>query len=138
LSASRQAGPGAAASQQFLRFAVVGVLAVAMHYSVMAVLVESGLVGAVVATTVGFFCGAALSYHLNQKHTFRTGRPSLSEFAKYLLFCSAGALLNAGIVWLAVRNGVHYTVAQLGATGIVLFWNFFSTRHFVFRAKGKE
>jgi putative flippase GtrA len=44
--------------------------------------------------------------------------------AKFGLLAGTGLLLNAAIMRLMVGAGVHYLLAQLCATAVVLFWNF--------------
>ena len=119
---------------QFLRFAAVGAVATAVHYTVMLALVELGGVNPVVATFCGFCCGAVVSYTLNRKFTFGV-QPSFGRgFAKFLVVVGIGAVINAGIVWFLTHRGLHYMVAQVIATGLVLIWNFTSARLVVFRA----
>lgn len=118
---------------QFLRFAAVGVVATAMHYAVLIALVEGPGWPTVPATTVGFFCGAMVSYGLNQWLTFDARPALLAGFGKFIAFGAVGAALNAAIVAGLTQLGLHYLLAQAMATGLVLFWNFFSSRVFVFR-----
>jgi len=119
--------------RDFLRFAMVGALATAVHYSVLIAMTELGHIGPVPATICGFFAGALVSYILNRRYTFAT-KPEFSKgLAKYLLVIAIGAVINAGIVAAFVGSGVHYMIGQVIATGIVLIWNFGAARAFVFR-----
>ena len=45
-----------------------------------------------------------------------------------------GAVLNAAIVAFFMRLGLHYMIAQVIATWVVLIWNFAGARLIVFRA----
>jgi len=119
--------------KQFLRFASVGLVATAMHYAVLIALVEGPGWPTVPATTAGFFCGALVSYGLNQWLTFDARPALLAGFSKFIAFGAVGAALNAAIVAGLTALSLHYLLAQATATGLVLFWNFFSSRHFVFR-----
>lgn len=119
--------------RDFLRFAMVGALATAVHYSVLIALTELGGVGPVFSTICGFFAGALVSYVLNRRYTF-ANKPQFGKgLAKYLLVIAIGAVINAGIVAAFVGSGVHYMIGQVIATGIVLIWNFGAARAFVFR-----
>ena len=119
--------------RDFLRFAMVGALATAVHYSVLIAMTELGGVGPVPATICGFFAGALVSYILNRRYTF-AAKPEFGKgLAKYLLVIAIGAVINAGIVAAFVGSGVHYMIGQVIATGIVLIWNFGAARAFVFR-----
>jgi putative flippase GtrA len=125
---------GHAAVQQVLRFAVVGVVATAVHYSILTALVEIGHVNKIVATTIGYTIGTIVSYALNRRFTFQArGTPVVASFAKYAVLYGIGAVLNAAIFGALVHAGLHYLLAQIAATGIVLFWNFLGARFVVFR-----
>ncbi len=119
--------------KQFLRFAAVGAVATSAHFAVMIALVELARVHPVVATVCGFAVGAVVSYSLNRRFTFET-RPAYGRgLAKFLAVIAIGALLNAGIVALVIDWGLHYLVAQVIATLIVLVWNYAGSRLVVFR-----
>jgi putative flippase GtrA len=119
---------------QFLRFAAFGAVATAAHYAVMLTLVEIAGVHPVLATICGSCAGAVVSYTLNRRYTF-DARPAFgSGLVKFLVVILIGAGINAGIVWLLMRQGLYYMLAQVIATGIVLIWNFASARLVVFRA----
>lgn len=122
-------------ARQFRSFAAIGLLAVATHYSVFLALLTWGKVPPVPATTIGFLSGGVVSYAFNQWLTF-TDRPHLLRgLATFFALISIGALFNALIFGGLVRIGVHYLLAQAAATGLVLFWNFFVSRTFVFKAR---
>jgi putative flippase GtrA len=53
---------------------------------------------------------------------------------KFAIVIGIGAALNAAIVAFFIRSGLHYMIAQLIATGVVLIWNFAGARLVVFRA----
>lgn len=123
-----------ATTRQVLRFAVVGVIATAVHYSILTALVEIGHVNKIVATTIGYAIGTIVSYALNRRFTFEArGTPVVKSFAKYTVLYGIGALLNAAIFGALVHAGLYYLFAQVAATGIVLFWNFLGARFLVFR-----
>jgi putative flippase GtrA len=132
--------------QQFLRFALVGIPATITHYGVMfgllglfrlngVALRANGLeLNEIVATSFGFLSGAAVSYVLNRRITFVTKQPVGIGFVKYVLALSVGLVINGAIVGVLHQNvGLHVLLAQLIATGVVLFWNFGASRLLVFR-----
>ncbi|MGH6949406.1 MAG: GtrA family protein [Vitreimonas sp.] len=120
--------------RQVGRFAVVGVIATATHYAILIALVEIGHVGPVVATTCGYVVGIVVSYALNRRFTFsETTAPVASSFAKFVLLYGVGAVLNGGIMGGLIEFGAPYLLAQVAATGLVLFWNFLGARYIVFR-----
>jgi len=120
--------------RDFLRFAAVGAVATAAHYAVLVALAELAGFDPVTATVCGFGVGAVVSYTLNRIYTFSV-RPAYGRgLAKFLVVVGIGAVLNAAIVALFIRVGLHYMIAQVIATCVVLIWNFAGARLVVFRA----
>lgn len=118
---------------QFARFAAVGAIATAVHYGVLVALVELGGVGPLIATTCGYVVGIATSYSLNRRFTFGARGAVGRTLAKFVALYAIGALLNAGVMAALMRAGAPYLLAQIGATGLVLAWNFAGARYVVFR-----
>jgi putative flippase GtrA len=119
---------------QFLRFAAVGAGATGVHYVVSYLMLETGRIGPAAATTIGYACGALVSYVLNRVFTFDRRIAFAMGLAKYAAVIGAGLAINTGIVAGLVAGGVSYWPAQIVATGLVLFWNFFASRKLVFGA----
>lgn len=119
--------------RQLFRFAMVGVVGTAVHYSILLVAVELLHLSPVVGAGAGFFTGLIASYILNRAWTFDT-RPAFGRgLATYSLVCIIGFAINVSIVALAVAMGVHYMVGQVIATPIAMLWNFLGSRLIVFR-----
>lgn len=121
--------------RQFLRFALVGAVSTSAHYVVLITLREVWGVGPVIATTIGYGVGAIIGYTLNRRFTFQEQPDFARGFAKYLAVVVIGAGINAGVMAALTQMGVHYLVAQIGATLLGLFWNFAGSRLIVFRSK---
>lgn len=118
---------------QLVRFAAVGALATAIHYVLLIGLVETMNVGPVAATVLGSIAGALVAYAGNRRYTFNSGVPHARGLPRFLLVASAGLILNASIMaLLSGPLGIHYLVAQIVATGVVLLWNFVANRHWTF------
>ncbi len=120
--------------RDFLRFATVGAVATAAHYAVLITLAELAGVNPVTATVIGFGVGAVVSYTLNRRFTFAVRPAYMRGFVKFLAVVGIGAVLNAAIVAFFIGLGLHYLIAQVIATGLVLIWNFAAARLVVFRA----
>ena len=118
---------------QFVRFASVGLLGTSCHYLTLMVLVGTGL-NPVTASACGFIVGALINYTLNRRFTFRSAIAHRTGLPRFLTIAGAGLLLNTTVMaLLTVGLGLHYLLAQLVATGLVLFWNFFGNRLWTFR-----
>lgn len=113
------------ALDKFIRFAMVGVVGTAAHYSVMATLIEVWGVSITVATTCGFLVGSLVNYVLNRRFTFDSDSSHAAAFPRFLAVGSVGAVINWIVVTQLLHHfAIHYLVAQAIATCTVLIWNF--------------
>ena len=118
---------------QFARYAAAGAIGTLVHYVVLLVLVELAAAGSVLASTLGALAGALVNYTLNYRYTFRSVRPHAESALKYLVVSVAGVLLNAVVIAAATSVlGLHYLVAQVLATAVVLVCAFAINRAWTF------
>lgn len=87
----------------------------------------------VVSTSVGALVGALVNYWLNHRYTFASAANHKQALPRFLLLAAVGLGLNAGIVGMLTSIQLHYLVAQIIATGIVLVTNFIVSKTWVFR-----
>ena len=112
-------------TERFLRFAGAGAIGTVAHYLVLYILVDLFGVNAVAASSAGYIVGAVTNYLLNYYFTFRSDKPHIATALKFFAVAVAGFFLNAGATWLFTEmTGLHYLVAQLMATALILLWNF--------------
>lgn len=122
---------------QFMTFSMIGVLGTGVHYLILIAMVSGARVLPVIATSVGAVCGAMTNYILNYRLTFRSRKRHSETFGKFLAVAGFGVVINAIIVEAVVRYpGWHYLVAQVIATGVVLFWGFAANRFWTFKGDG--
>ena len=119
--------------RQFLRFLLVGGVATALQYSVLITSVEWGHAPKLPASVGAYLCGAVASYLLNRSFTFKSDIAHGRGFAKFMVVNLIGLGLNTLIFYALTQASVHYILAQMIATGLVLIWNYFGARLFVFR-----
>jgi putative flippase GtrA len=118
----------------FSRFVVSGGTAALVHWLILWLCVSRAGWEGTLSTTVGFVVAATVSYLLNYFWTFRSSSPHMHALPRFLAVAVTGLFLNAGIfAALLYVIEVHYMLAQLAATGTVLFWNFFLQRAWSFR-----
>ncbi|EIC19609.1 GtrA family protein [Thiorhodovibrio frisius] len=118
--------------RQFILFALVGAVATTVHYLFMGGLIILSAVHPVSATVAGFIAGALTGYLLNRRFTFRSRCAHRQALQRYLLVAGSGLSINTLIVALGIAAGLHYALAQVGATVLVLFWNFWANRYWTF------
>lgn len=119
--------------QQFLKFASVGLAGTGFHYIVLLILVTGFGIAPGTAAFVGASLGACLVYFLNRQFTFSSKRSHAATIPRFAALAIAGALLNGLIVGGLSSVGVHFIVAQVLATGFVLFINFVVSKKWVFK-----
>lgn len=109
---------------RFVRFTAVGGVATGIQYAVLILLVSGGGMRPTPASSIGFALSAVVNYLLNYRYTFRSDRPHGPAAAKFAALAGTGLLINAAIMHLMVDAGTPYLLAQVGATALVLCWNF--------------
>jgi putative flippase GtrA len=118
---------------QFGRFIIVGGFTTASHYAILLGLTSYARVQPVVASSIGFILSATVSYTINRRFTFRSDVYYFAGLQRFALIAATGLALNA----LALTAGMdlarmNYIAAQVGATGVVLLWNFHANRLWTF------
>ncbi len=120
-------------ASQFSKFLLVGGFSTALQYVILAVLVQGPGIDPVLASTIGYVSSAAVNYDLNYRLTFRSRVHYFGGMFRFALVHAAALVLNGGIMAVGTRVlGLHYLLAQIGATIVVLFWNFFANRRWTF------
>lgn len=87
----------------FVRFAVVGAIATAVHAAVFSVAIETTPLDPVAATTIAFAVAFAVGFALNRRWTFRSRADPMAQLPRYLVAQLAGLGLNAAIMAYAVH-----------------------------------
>jgi len=120
--------------KQFIKFAAVGVVGTAVHYTALVALVEGFNLSALIATGIGFVLGAITNYILNYHYTFKSNKRHGEALTKFLIVAFIGGVINQGMMWLGVTVlSANYLLSQIAATTIVLFWNFIINRAWSFK-----
>jgi len=121
--------------RQFLLFAMVGAAAAVVHYGILIALAEGMAVTPVAASAAGFLAGGIVSYALNYSHVFRSERSHAPTAVKFVAVAAVGLALNSAILWALIHGAtLHYLLAQVTATGLVMLWSFAANRYWTFGA----
>lgn len=121
-------------SRQMSSFVIVGLMSAVVHYGVLVGLVEWGGAAPVPATLAGYVFGGATSYALNRRHTFASDRAHREAAWRFAAVAFVGFLITFALMHLLVdRLRLPYLPAQLGTTGIVLFWSFLANKLWTFK-----
>lgn len=118
----------------FFRFSLIGGVATLIHYAILMFLVETGGLGQVFSSSVGFACSSIFNYLANYSWNFRSRKSHRAAYPKFLAIALTGLALNGVILDFGIDVlGFHYLFAQILATGVVLFWNFSGNYFWSFR-----
>lgn len=124
---------------QFASFTSAGALGTIVHYLVLLGLVSIFSLRPVAASILGSLAGAIVNYLLSHHWVFRSERNHSETLSKFVAVGGVGLALNAAIMHVLVTIAdMHYLLAQVAATGIVLFWNFFGNRFWTFADDAKN
>lgn len=119
---------------QFARFTGVGFASAVGHYGTLIGLVQLFDVAAVPASTAGALLGAWINYRLNRRFTFKSRVKHGVAVPRFVLVAAGGVVLNAVLMWLGVDLlHLHYLLAQVATTGLVLLWSFSLHKLWTFR-----
>lgn len=111
--------------RRFLRFAAVGAVGTAAHYALLLGLVELGGVDPVLGSVGGFLLGALVNYGLSRSLVFASERAHVEALPRFLAVAGMGLVINALLMRLLVHVlGLHYLLAQIVTTGLLLLWHY--------------
>jgi putative flippase GtrA len=124
--------------KRFVRYALVGAVATAAHYVLLAMVVEWLHWAAWLGSGLGAVLGAQVAFFGNRVFTFAHEGPVLPAWAKFMGTAAAGALLGMLIVGGTVNLGLHYLLGQVLATLARRVLTFLINRAWTFRhAQGR-
>ncbi len=110
---------------RFLSFAGIGAVATGIQYVVLILGVHVAGIEPVLASTIGFIIAAFANYRLNRRYTFRSNKPHIEAFSKFVAVALVGLLLNGVLLAAGTQlMGLNYLLAQILATALVLVWNY--------------
>jgi putative flippase GtrA len=110
-------------SPRFLRYLVTGATATAAHYLMLILIVAQGgipLLGSIVGSVVGLLT----NYFLSSRWVFARTSDASSRFARFLAVSVLAFGLNAAFMWIGLRAGLHYLLAQVLSTFLLMLINY--------------
>ncbi len=119
---------------QFMKFGVVGVIAFFIDYGLLAFCTEILGINYLISATIGFTVSVIFNYAASMRYVFthKEGMSRRREFIIFVVLSVIGLLINNLCLWAGVEVlGVHYLVTKIGATAIVMVWNFVTRKIFL-------
>lgn len=119
---------------QILKFGVVGIIATVIDYVLLYVLTDYLHIYYVTSATISFCVSLIFNYIASMKYVFKRKEDAnrVKEFLVFVILSVIGLGINDGIMYLGTTMvGIHYMITKLGATGIVMVWNFVTRKIFI-------
>lgn len=110
-------------SPRFIRYLVTGATATAAHYIVLILIVEHGAI-ALLGSIVGSVVGLVTNYLLSSRWVFVLAAGTSSRFARFLAVSALAFGLNAAFMWIGLWAGLHYLLAQVLSTFLLMLINY--------------
>lgn len=119
---------------RFLRFAAVGAVGTIAHYALLLLMVEVLGSGPLAGAAAGFVLGAVVNYSLSRMLVFDSTRPHAEALPRFLAVAVVGLGWTALLMALLVEGaGLHYLLAQLVTTALLLLWHYAGNALWTFR-----
>ncbi len=122
-------------NSQFLRFAAAGAVGTACHYLVLLVLSGAAGVPPGRAAACGALVGAIVNYWLSRNLIFRSERRHAEALPRFAAMALVGAVLNGLVVGGLAGLGLHFLLAQVCATLLVLVINYVVSKKWIFPSR---
>ena len=119
--------------RRFARYTLVGAIATAVHYALLALLVEWARWPAWLGSGFGAVVGAQLAFFGNRWFTFDHAGHVGRAWSKFQGTAMLGAAVGMAVVAAGVGLGLHYLLAQVLATLTSLLLTFAINRAWTFR-----
>lgn len=123
---------------QFFRYLICGGTSTLTDMAVLFMLTYFLSIGHVVAATISYITGSITNYTLNTILVFKSSGKVKKEFSVFVTIGLCGLLWTDLIIWLlADKLMINVMIAKVVAVILVLNWNFFMRKKFVFSAASK-
>ena len=120
--------------EQFMKFGVVGVIAFVIDYGLLAFCTEVLGINYLVSATIGFTVSVIFNYVASMRFVFihKEDMSRRREFIIFVVLSVIGLIINNACMWAGVELlGWHYLIVKIGATAIVMVWNFVTRKIFL-------
>ncbi len=124
--------------EQIIKFGFVGFLCFFIDYGVMVFLTEVFQIDYLVSSGISFTVSVIVNYILSITFVFETDKDKnkLKEFVVFVFLSVIGLGINEVCMWLAVEAaGIYYMISKIGATAVVMVYNFVTRKIFIEKNK---
>jgi len=117
--------------EQILKFGVVGGLAFLIDYSILYVLTEFAGLHYLISGGISFTISVIFNYLMSIFWVFETKKDQnkTRQFLIFVILSIIGLGINQIVIWLLVEKlSIHYMIAKIAATAIVMVYNFITRK----------
>lgn len=120
---------------QLFRYITLGSISNIVDFASLYILTEFIGIHYTISVAISFILGTTTNYIISIKWIFKRGTYNIySEFSLVLIISAIGLLLNELIIYLLVEYlFFHYMFSKVISVIIVMFWNFFARKRWIFR-----
>lgn len=116
---------------QIIRFGMVGFLCFFIDYGLMLGLTELAGINYLISSAISFTVSVIVNYLLSMKFVFEVRKRDnrAKEFILFVFLSIIGLGINQLVMWVCVEKiGIIYQISKIGATAIVMVYNFISRK----------
>lgn len=119
-----------------IKYAIVGVIATIVDFSILYVLTDVAGFHYLLSATASFVVAAMTNYYIQRKWTFKSNGKKRRQLPVFFTIAIIGVILNNNILYLGVEYFyIHYMLAKVFASAVVMIWNFFGNKYLTFKVK---
>lgn len=131
---AKRKGPMGRLVQQFMKFGAVGIIAFVIDYGLMVLLTELAGIDYLISATISFTVSVVFNYLASMRYVFthKEGLSRRREFTIFVVLSVIGLGLNDLLMWVGTGLwGISYLIVKIGATAIVMVYNFVTRKIFL-------
>lgn len=120
--------------EQIMKFGVVGFLCFFIDYGLMILFTEAFHINYLVSAALSFSISTIVNYSLSMRYVFKSKKDAnkVNEFILFVVLSVIGLGVNEAAMWIAVDGlGIHYMISKIGATAVVMVFNFVTRKIFL-------
>lgn len=119
--------------KQILKFGIVGVIATIIDFGLLYFLTDIVNVHYLISSVISFVVSLIFNYYLSIKWVFDVRKKqTVMDFLLFVFFSIIGLIINEFILYFGVDLlNIYYMVCKIGATIIVMVYNFLSRKMFI-------
>lgn len=120
--------------EQMIKFGFVGFLCFFIDYGIMVLLTEAAGIDYLISSGISFTVSVVVNYILSITFVFETdkNKNKIKEFVVFVFLSVIGLGINELCMWFAVEIvSIHYMISKVGATAVVMVYNFVSRKIFI-------